>query len=166
MDPTDAVDELVAVLRRARIDLRRPRLSDDRTAVELRTDEGLRIRLFTVSTIERMIDRYADEDHGGAEATRWALEQGTIASIMVDRQGRAAPVTVLDPRAWCIMRCMATDVEKMSVIRREAVSELASAMVQMVQERWPQPFGEEQVHSYGRLHQILEGGNFFPPPKI
>ena len=166
VDPTDTVDELAAVLRRSRIDLRRPRVSDDRMAVELRTDEGLKLRLFTVSAVERMIDHYADEDHGGAEAARWALEQPTTASIVVDRQGRAAPVKVLDPRAWCILRCMATDMEEMSVIRREEASELVSAMVQMVQERWPQPFEAEQVQSYGRLHGILDGGDFFPPPRI
>jgi hypothetical protein len=43
--PTDVIDELIAVLRRAKIDVQRAVLSIDKAAVELRTEEGLGIRL-------------------------------------------------------------------------------------------------------------------------
>jgi hypothetical protein len=36
--PSDSIDELVSTLRRARIDVRPARLSDDRAAAELRTE--------------------------------------------------------------------------------------------------------------------------------
>jgi hypothetical protein len=160
--PADSIDELAAVLRRARVGAKPSRASD--AAAELRTEEGLKIRLFTTSSLDRMIDEY--DNYGGREAARWALEQTPIRSIIVDRQGRGAPVAILDPRAWCIMRCMVLDMEEMSVIRHEASSELVAAMIPMVQERWPQPFEEEQVRSCGRLYEALEGEEFFPPPRM
>lgn len=161
--PTDSIDELVSVLRRARVGARAGRGRGDDVA-ELRTDEGLKIRLFTSSSVERVIDRY--DSHGGREAARWAQEQSPMRSIIVDHSGRATPVSVLEPRAWCIMRCMALDLEEMSVIRRETSSELVSAAIRMVQERWPTPFEEEQIRSYGPLYEALEGREFFPSPRI
>jgi hypothetical protein len=164
--PADSIDEFVAVLRRARIDVRPAHLSDDRVAVKLRTDEGLTIRLFTSSTIEHMIDRYAEQNQAGADAVRWAQEQSPVRSIIVDRTGRAAPVSVLDPRAWCIMRCMALDIEDMSVIQREATFELTTAMARIVQERWPEPLAEEHLAAMTRLRDGLEEDRYPPSPRM
>jgi len=165
VDATDAVGELTAVLRRARIEIDSS-VKSNGGLVELRTEDGLRIRLTSVTAVERLVDQYAEEDIGGGEAARWALEMDPMTSILIDRQGRAAPVSVPDPRAWCIMRCMALDMEKMSVIRTEATSELVTTMIKMVQERWPQPFDDERVSAYGRLHEALHGGDFIPPPRL
>jgi hypothetical protein len=36
----------------------------------------------------------------------------------------------------------------------------------MVQERWPQPFEEEQERAFRPLYEALEGEEFFPPPRM
>jgi hypothetical protein len=79
-------------------------------------------------------------------------------SMLVDRNGRAAAVAVLDPRAYCMLRFMALDVEEMSLIRREVSTELNAAVVKLVHERWTEPFIEEHVQSIGPLHDLLEDG--------
>jgi hypothetical protein len=159
VDPSDVIDEVAAVLRRARLDVRRCGES------ELRTGEGLHIRLLTPSMLDRSAERYADDDHGGAEAARWALEQPPLRTIFIDRQGRTAPVSLPDPRAWCILRYMAIDIGEMSVIARETARELNMSMTGMVQDRWPEPFDEAQVASFGHLAEALEG-EFHPPPRL
>ncbi|MGY3617754.1 GSU2403 family nucleotidyltransferase fold protein [Bradyrhizobium sp. USDA 10063] len=164
--PTDAIDELVATFRRARIDMDRPRLSGDRAAAELRTDGGLKIRLFTSSTLERMVDDYAEHRALGAEAARWALEQSPIQSILIDRQGRSAQVSVPEPRAWCILQCMALDIEEMSLIRRETSAELNSSMIRLVQERWPESFADDHLAAIPQLREALEEDGYPPAPRI
>jgi hypothetical protein len=160
LDPDDVIDEVVSVLRRGRVGVRR------RGEAELRTEEGLHIRLLTPSMLDRSAERYADDNYGGGEAARWALEQPSIRTIFIDRQGRAAPVSLQDPRAWCILRYMAIDLGEMSVGARETSLELNSTMARLVQERWPEPFDEHHVHSFGRLHEALEAGEFHPPPRF
>jgi hypothetical protein len=154
--PTDVIDELIAVLRRARIDVQRARLSRDRAAVELKTEEGLSIRLYTISTLDNLVDQYAEVASYGAEAVRWALDQPVMRSILVDRNGRAAMVAVLEPRAYCMLRFMALDVEEMSLIRREASTELNTAMVKLVHERWTEPFAEDHLATISGLREALE----------
>jgi hypothetical protein len=161
--PVDSIDELVAVLRRARIDVRPGRARGD-DAAELRTGENLKIRLFTSSSIERMVDGY--ESSFAGDAPRWASEQTPIRSVVIDRSGRAASVSVLEPRAWCILRCVALDMDEMSVGGRETSAELVSATARMVQERWPEPFAEEQIYGFRPLQEVLEGGEFPPPPRF
>ncbi|MCC8947495.1 hypothetical protein H8A97_20875 [Bradyrhizobium sp. Arg62] len=153
--PTDVIDELIAVLRRARIEVQRARLSRDKAAVELKTDEGLSIRLYTISTLENLVDQYAEVTSYGAEAVRWALDQPVMRSILIDRNGRAALAAVLEPRAYCMLRFMALDVEEMSLIRREASSELTAAVVKLVHERWTEPFAEDHVQTIGPLQDAL-----------
>jgi hypothetical protein len=153
--PTDSIDELVSTLRRARIDVRQARLSDDRAAAELRTEEGLSIRLYTTSTLESVVDRFEENNAYGAEAVRWALDQPVMRSILIDRNGRAATVAVLEPRAYCMLRFMALNVEEMSLIRREASTELNTAVVKLAHERWTEPFVEDHVQSIGPLHDLL-----------
>jgi len=106
-----------------------------------------------------------EDDRGGGEAVRWALEQPPLRTIFIDRQGRAAPVSLPDPRAWCILRYMAVDLGEMSVGARETSLELNSTMVRLVKERWPEPFDEAHVMSFGHLAEALEG-EFRPPPRI
>jgi hypothetical protein len=130
-------------------------------AAELRTEENLKIRLFTSSSIERMVDDYENSSAGNA-----ASEQTSIRSVVIDRSGRAASVSVLEPRAWAILRCVVLDMEEMSVGRRESSAELVSAVARMIQDRWPEPFAEEQIHGFGPLRDALEGEEFFPPPRI
>lgn len=91
------------MLRRAKIGARPSRASG--AAAELRTDEDLKIRLFTTSSLDRMIDDY--DNYGGREAARRALEQSPIRSIIVDRQGRGAPAPSLirGPGASCAAWC-------------------------------------------------------------
>jgi hypothetical protein len=159
--PTDSIDDLVAVLRRAKITVRPGRGRGEDVAV-LRTGENLKIRLFTSSSIERMVDGY--ESSFAGDTPRWALDQPAIRSVVIDRSGRAASVSVLEPRAWCILRCVALDVDEMSPNGREISAELVSATARMVQERWPQPFEQEQIESFRPLCAAIEGEEFFPPP--
>src|ERR1700722_9468068 len=55
--PSDAIDEVAAALRRGRVGIRR-----GRGDFELRTEENLRIRLFTASMLERSAELYAEEN--------------------------------------------------------------------------------------------------------
>jgi len=159
MDPGDVIDEIAFVLQRARVRVRR------RSESELRTEEGLHIRLLTPSMLDRAAGRYAEDNCGGGEAARWALEQPPLRTICIDRQGRAAPVSLPDPRAYCILRYMAINLGEMSVGAREASLELNSSMTRLVQERWPEPFDEAHVVSIGPLAEALEG-EFRPPPRF
>ena len=74
---------------------------------------------------------------------------------MIDRTGRAAAVSVLEPRpgqscaAWC-------STEEMSVGRRETSTELVSAVARMIQDRWPEPFGEE-IYGFAPLRDTPRG---------
>lgn len=162
VDPSDAIDEVMATLRRGRVAVRRSREGND---AELRTEEGLRIRLFTPSMLERAAERYAENNHSGGAAAQWALEQQPITTIIIDLQGRAVPVLLPDPRAYCILRCMAIDIAEMSVIGRETAVELNSSVARLVHERWPEPFEEDHVTSFGRLTEAL-GEEFRPSPRI
>jgi hypothetical protein len=159
----DSMDELVMVLKRARIDVR-PGRARGRDAAELRTGENLKIRLFTSSSIDRMVDNY--EELSSGEAPRWASEQTPIRSVVIDRSGRAASVSVLEPRAWCILRCVVLEMDEMSVGKREASAEFVSATARMVQDRWPEPFAEEQIYGFQPLRDALEGEAFPPPPRM
>ncbi len=160
---TDSMDELVSVLRRARIAVRPGRARGD-DAAELRTHENLKIRLFTSSSIERMVDGY--ESSYAGDSPRWAMEQSPIRSVVIDRSGRAASVSVLEPRAWCILRCVAIEMEEMSSSAREMLTEFVSATARMVQDRWPEPFEEEQIHGFPPLREALDGEEFPPPPRM
>jgi hypothetical protein len=159
---TDSIDELVAVLRRAKIPVR-PGRARGNDAAELRTEDNLKIRLFTSSSIERMVDEYGS--HSPSEAPRWASEQAPLRSVMIDRSGRAASVSVPEPRAWAILRCVSLDLEEMSVGRRETSTELVSAVARMIQDRWPEPFGEE-IYGFAPLRDALEVEEFPPPPRF
>ncbi|MDI3559850.1 GSU2403 family nucleotidyltransferase fold protein [Bradyrhizobium sp. Arg816] len=164
--PTDVVDELLAVLRRAKIYVRLAHLSEDLAVAELRTEEGLSIRLYTMSTLGGLIDRYAESSAYGAEAVRWALDLPVMHSMLVDRNGRAATVAVLEPRAYCLLRFVALDVEEMSLIRREASAELNATMVKLVHERWTEPFIEDHVQTIGPLHDLLGEDGFPSAPRM
>ncbi|WP_370139959.1 MULTISPECIES: GSU2403 family nucleotidyltransferase fold protein [unclassified Bradyrhizobium] len=158
----DLLDELVAVLRRAKIPVTRKRAKGD--VAELRTDDNLKIRLLTSSSIERLVDDY--ESDAAAHARRWASEQPPIRSVVIDRSGRAASISVLEPRAWAILRCVLLDMEEMSAGRRETSTELVSATARMIHDRWPEPFAEEQIYGFGPLGDALEGEEFLPPPRM
>jgi Nucleotidyltransferase len=164
--PTDVIDELISVLRRARIEVQRARLTRNRAAVELKTEEGLSIRLYTISTLDNLIDQYAEVASYGAEAVRWALDQPVMRSILIDRNGRAALVAVLEPRAYCMLRFMALDIEEMSLIRRETSTELNNAVVKLVHERWTEPFAEDHVQTIGPLQDALGDDGFPSAPRM
>jgi hypothetical protein len=157
----DSIAELVAVLRRAKIPVRPGRGRGDDLAV-LRTEENLKINLFTISSLERMVDGY--ESSFAGDTPRWALEQSPIRSVVIDRSGRAATVSVLEPRAWCILRSVALDMDEMSPNAREMGAGLVSATATMVHEKTP--FEEEQIHGFRPLLDALEGEEFLPPPRI
>jgi hypothetical protein len=159
---TDSIDELAAVLRRAKIPVR-PGRARGHDAAELRTEENLKIRLFTPSSVDRMVGDYENYSAGGAP--RWAAEQAPLRSVMIDRTGRAAAVSVLEPRAWAILRCVVLDQEEMSVGRRETSTELVSAVARMIQDRWPEPFGEE-IYGFAPLRDTLDGEEFPAPPRF
>jgi hypothetical protein len=157
VEPDEVIDEVAAVLRRGRVDVRR------RGEAELRTQEGLHIRLLTPSMLAHSVERYADYSYGSSEAARWALEQTPLRSIFIDRQGRTAPVSLPDPRAWCILRYMALDLEEMSVIARETSLELNSTMARLTQERWPEPFQEDHVAAFAGLAEALGEDGYQSP---
>ncbi|WP_167561330.1 GSU2403 family nucleotidyltransferase fold protein [Bradyrhizobium sp. AS23.2] len=160
VEADDVAEGITAVLRRGKVSVRR------RDAAELRTEEGLRIRLFTPAMLDRAADSYSDQSAGGAEAARWALDQPAIRSICIDRQGRAAPVSLLEPRAYCMLRFMALDVEEMSLIRREASTELNTAVVKLVHERWTEPFAEDHIQTIGPLQGALGEDGFPSAPRM
>jgi hypothetical protein len=157
----DSIEELVAVLRRAKIPVRPGRGRGDDLAV-LRTEENLKINLFTISSLERMVDGY--ESSFAGDTPRWALEQSPIRSVVIDRSGRAATVSVLEPRAWCILRSVSLDMDEMLPNARETGAGLVSATATMVHEKMP--FEEEQIHGFRPLLDALEGEEFLPPPRI
>jgi hypothetical protein len=158
---TDTIDELVGVLRRAKIPVRPGRGRGDDLAV-LRTEENLKINLFARSSLERMVDGY--ESSFAGDTPRWALEQPAISSVMIDRSGRAAIVSVLDPRAWCILRSVAIEMDEMTPSAREMAVGLVSAAATMIHEKTP--FEQEQVHGFRPLLDALEGEEFLPPPRF
>jgi len=164
--PIDSMEELVAVLRRAKIGIRPSRPADNRAAAELQTDEGLNIRLYTMSTLDSVTDRYAENASYGADTVQWALDQPVMRSILIDRSGRAATVAVLEPRAYCMLRFMDLDIEEMSLIRREALTELNAAMVKLVHERWTEPFVEGHVQSIRPLDDLLGEDGFPSAPRM
>lgn len=155
----DRMEEIVGVLRRAKIPARPGRGHGDDFAV-LRTEENLKINLFAPSFLERMVGGY--ESSFAGEAPRWALEQPPIRSVAIDRSGRAATVSVLEPRAWCILRSVAIEMDEMSPNAREMAAELASATAVMVHEKTP----FEQVDGLRPLLDALEGEEFTPPPRF
>jgi Nucleotidyltransferase len=164
--PVDSMEELVAVLKRAKIGLRPTHPSDNRAAAELQTDNGLKIRLYTMSTLDSLTDRYAENSSYGADTVQWALDQPVMRSILIDRNARVATVAVLDPRAYCMLRFMALDVEVMSLIRREDSTELNAAVVKLVHERWTEPFIEDHVQTIGPLHDLLGEDGFPSAPSM
>jgi Nucleotidyltransferase len=167
VDPRNVADEIAGVLRRGRVPAGEPTRSRGTGAYQIRTDEGLKVRLFTRAAIEDTISRYGSDTYGGEDAGRWALEQPTLRALIIDRHGRASPVPVLDPRAWCILRCMDVETRDMSLIARETAVELNAAVIRTVQERWPEPFEPRHVEEFAPLHQVLEGDDSFPPvPRI
>jgi hypothetical protein len=157
----DQVEELSAVLRRAKIPVRPGRGRGHELAV-LRTEENLKIHLCTLSSLEEMVAGY--ERSFAGDAGHWALEQPPIRSVVIDRTGRAATVSVLDPRAWCILRSVDLEMSEMSANARETAAGLVSATAAMVHEKTP--FEEEQVHGFRPLLDALEGEEFPPPPRI
>lgn len=158
----DTIDELVGVLRRAKIPVRVGRGRGDDLVV-LRTEDNFKIHLFTLSSLEWKLDGY--ESSFASDTPRWALEQPPIRSVMIDRSGRAATVSVLEPRAWCILRSVELDTNvKMSPNAREMAAELVSATAAMVHEKMP--FEAEQVHGFRPLLDALEGEEFVPPPRL
>jgi hypothetical protein len=158
---TDQVEELAAVLRRAKILVRPGRGRGDELAV-LRTEENLKITLITPSSMERMVEGY--ESSFAGDTPRWALEQSPIRSVVIDRTGRAATVAVFDPRAWCILRSVSLEMREMSPNARGMAAELVSATASMVHEKMP--FEEEQVYGFRPLLDALEGEEFVPPPRF
>jgi hypothetical protein len=72
----------------------------------------------------------------------------------------------MEPRAYCILRCMALEVGTLSLTRQETAAELNSAMIRLVQEHWPEPFAEDHVRTIPRLHEALEGDAYPPAPRI
>ncbi len=165
LDASEAVDELTGILKRSRVALRGS-TREDGSGVEIRTEDGLRIRIVALAAVERMAGFYADEDYGGGEAAQWAIEQSPVESLIIDRQGRSASIRALDPRSWCILRCMSMDLQEMSAIRRENSAELVTVMIRTTQERWPSPFDGNHVQNFRPLYEALEGEEFFPPPRI
>jgi hypothetical protein len=78
----------------------------------LRTEEYLKLRLFMCSSMDRMVDGY-ESSFADRKAHR-ALEQPPLRSIIIDRTGRASSVSVFEPQAWCVLRCVALDMEEIS----------------------------------------------------
>jgi hypothetical protein len=153
VEPEDAVDEIADALRRERIAVRRAHGVD---GAELRTEEGLRIKLITPSMLNNAVARYAESHPDEAEAARWALEQPPIHSIFIDRQGRAAPVLIFEPRAYCILRYMSLDLNEMSVGSRKIALELNSSLARAIQEHWPESFEDSHVAAFESLAEALE----------
>ena len=167
LDPRNVANEIAGELRRSRIPAGDPIKLRGSGALQIRTDQGLRVRLFTRPMIEETIRVYNSDIYGGEDAGRWAIEQPTLRALIIDRHGRAAPVLVLDPRAWCIFRCMEVETQEMSLIARETATELNYAVIRTVQERWPEPFDPGHVETFSPLRQALEGDESFPPaPRI
>lgn len=162
-DPRLVADQLAGALRRGRVPAGEPTRSRGSDLLQIRTEEGLRIRLFSRTMIEDTVERYCSDIYGGEEAARWSLEQPTFRALVIDRRGRASPVPLLDPRAWCILRCMDVEVRDMSLIARETATELNTAMIRAVQERWPEPFDPGHLETFGPLQQALDGDE--PSPR-
>lgn len=156
-DDADAVDEVATALRRSRV-----RVRTGRDEAVLRTESGLKIRLFTTTSLDRTISRYLDEEPDGEEAARWAIEQPTFSTICVDHDGRVVPVSLLDPRAYCILRVILIATDDLSVIGREMAAELNAEIIRLTHDRWVVPFEQGHVDSIGPLAAVLDEGATSP----
>jgi hypothetical protein len=84
------------------------------------------------------------------------VEQPPIHSIFIDRQGRLAPVSILEPRAYCILKYMSLDLNEMSVGSRKISLELNSMLAREIQKHWPESFENSHVAAFERLAEALE----------
>lgn len=166
VDTRGVADRLAGALRRGRIQAGEPTRTR-KSSFQIRTDEGLKIRLFSRIELEDATQQYGRESFGGEEPGRWALEQPPLRALVIDRHGRGSPIAVFDPRAWCILRCIDTDIRAMSLIARETATELNTAVIKAVQQRWPEPFDPAHIEYLPPLRDALDGDGFeVLPPRL
>ncbi|HSZ58223.1 MAG TPA: GSU2403 family nucleotidyltransferase fold protein [Tepidisphaeraceae bacterium] len=157
-DAHEAADETAEVLRRSGLEVH-PR----RGGSGLRTGGGIDIGFVTQPDLERQAERIADDNYAGGQALAWANEQETLTTMVIDRNGRAAPVSVLDPRAFTLMKFAKIELGDISVNARMIALEQGGLIAQVTRDLWPRPFEESHVAAFESLADALGEDDFRSP---
>lgn len=148
--PHEAAEETAEVLRRSGLTIQ-----SSRTGSGLRTGDGVDIGFVTQHDLERLVERVAEDNYAAGQALAWASEQETFSTIIIDRDGRATPVSVLDPRAFTIAKFAKVDLGDISVNARTIAIEQASLIAQVTRDLWPQSFEAGHVEALQSLADAL-----------
>lgn len=155
---SDAADETAEVLTRSGL-----KVQSSRRGTGLRTGDGVDIGFVTHRDLERQAERIGDDSYGAGEALAWANEQETFTTVLIDRDGRAAPVSVLDPRAFTLMKFANADLGDISVNARTIALEQGSVVAQVTRDLWPQPFERSHVAAFESLSEALGEDDYRSP---
>ena len=157
-DPHEAGDETAEVLRRSGLVVQ-----SSRDGVGLRTGDGVAIGFVTQRDLERLAERIGDDRYGAGEALAWANEQETFTTMVIGRDGRAVPVSVLDPRAFALVKFAKADLGDISVNMRTIALEQGALIAQVTRDLWPQPFEEGHVAAFEALAETLGEDGYRSP---
>jgi hypothetical protein len=156
----EAADETAEVLRRGGL-----KVSPGRQGTGLKTSDGVNIAFVTPHHLERQAERFAEDNYGAGHALAWANEQETFTTMLIDRDGRAAPVSVLDPRAFTLMKFAKIDLGDISVNARAIALEQGALIAQVTRDLWPRPFDEGHVTAFEALAEAL-GDDGYQSPRM
>jgi hypothetical protein len=155
---SDAADETAEMLRRSGL-----KVQPSRRGAGLRTGDGVDIGFVTHRDLERLAERIGNDRYGAGEALAWANEQETFTTMLIDRNGKAAPVSVLDPRAFTLMKFAKADLGDVSVNMREITLDLGVLIAQVTRDLWPRPFEEGHVAAFEGLAEALGQDGYRSP---
>jgi hypothetical protein len=146
----EAANEAAEVLRRSGLEVQ-----SKRDGSGLRTGGGIDISFVTQRDLERQAERIADDNYGAGQALAWANEQETFTTMVIGRDGRAVPVSVLDPRAFALMKFAKIELGDISVNARMIALEQGALIAQVTRDLWPRPFEEGHVAAFEDLAEAL-----------
>jgi hypothetical protein len=83
--------------------------------------------------------------------------------MVIDRDGRAAPASVLDLRAFTLMRFAKIELGDTSVNTQMIALEQGALIAQVTRDLWPRPFEESHVAALDALFEALGRKRFSKP---
>lgn len=150
-DVSEASDEIATVLRSAGIKAR-----PSRHGPGLTIDDEIVIDVITHGMLERQAEKLSAENAEAAQALTWAIEQDTVTTFVIDRDGRTAPVAVPDLRSFAIMKFAALETSRdLSVNARTLAEEMAVTAAEVVRDVWPSQFEERHVTAFAPLAAVF-----------
>lgn len=129
----------------------------------IRTGDGLDIGFLTPRDLEIQAERVAEDNYGAGHGLEWASQQETLTTLVIDRDGRAAPVSVLDPRAFTLMKFAKIDLGDISINARAIALEQGALIAQVTRDLWPQPFEENHIMAFESLAEALGEDGYRSP---